>query len=50
MKILQVITLTELGGAQMVLASLANTFCAEHEVVVAAGEGEGYGKLWQILL
>lgn len=35
MKILQVITLTELGGAQMVLASLANTLCAEHEVVVA---------------
>lgn len=47
MKILQVITLSELGGAQTVVANLANMLCEEHEVIVAAGEGDG--KLWDIL-
>ena len=47
MKILQVITLSELGGAQTVVANLANTLCEEHDVVVAAGEGNG--KIWDIL-
>lgn len=47
MKILQVITRSELGGAQMVVAQLANTLCRDHEVIVAAGEGDG--KLWEII-
>lgn len=47
MKILQVITLSELGGAQTVVANLANKLCEEHEVIVAAGEGDG--KIWDIL-
>lgn len=41
MKILQVITLCELGGAQSVVINLANKLCEEHEVIVAAGEGDG---------
>lgn len=47
MRILQVITLSELGGAQTVVANLANRLCEEHDVIVAAGEGDG--KLWEIL-
>ena len=47
MKIMLVITRSELGGAQMVVAQLANTLCHDHEVVVVAGEGDG--KLWDIL-
>lgn len=47
MRILQVITLCELGGAQSVVANLANTLCKEHEVVVVAGEGDG--KMWDLL-
>ena len=47
MRILQVITLSELGGAQSVVANLANTLCKEHEVVVVAGEGDG--KMWDLL-
>lgn len=47
MKILQVITRSELGGAQMVVAQLANTLCRDHTVIVAAGEGDG--KLWEII-
>lgn len=47
MRILQVITLSELGGAQTVVANLANKLCEEHDVIVAAGEGDG--KLWEIL-
>lgn len=41
MRILQVITLCELGGAQSVVVNLANSLCREHEVIVAAGEGDG---------
>lgn len=47
MRILQVITLSELGGAQTVVANLANQLCKSHEVAVVAGEGDG--KLWDIL-
>lgn len=47
MKILQVITLSELGGAQTVVVNLANKLCEEHDVIVAAGEGDG--KIWSIL-
>lgn len=42
MIILQVITCSNLGGAQTVVAILANELQAKgHEVVVAAGEGDG---------
>lgn len=47
MKILQVITLCELGGAQSVVVNLANSLCEQHEVIVAAGEGDG--KMWTLL-
>lgn len=47
MKILQLITLSELGGAQSVVINLSNALCAEHEVIVAAGEGDG--KMWETL-
>lgn len=47
MKILQIITLCELGGAQSVVINLANELCKEHEVIVAAGEGDG--KMWTML-
>ena len=47
MKILQVITLSELGGAQSVVINLANSLCKEHEVIVAAGEGDG--QMWNML-
>lgn len=47
MKILQIITLCELGGAQSVVINLANELCKEHDVIVAAGEGDG--KMWTML-
>lgn len=47
MRILQVITLCELGGAQSVVINLANSLSKEHEVIVAAGEGDG--KMWEAL-
>lgn len=47
MKILQIITLSELGGAQSVVANLSNRLCEENEVIVAAGEGDG--KLYGLL-
>lgn len=40
MKILQIITLSELGGAQSVVINLANDLSRKNEVIVAAGEGE----------
>lgn len=45
MKILQIITLCELGGAQSVVVNLANKLSEKHEVIVAAGEGDG--KMWR---
>lgn len=47
MRILQVITLCELGGAQSVVVNLANSLCKSHEVIVAAGEGDG--KMFDLL-
>ena len=48
MRILQIITLSDLGGAQSVVANLANSLIEiGHEVIVAAGEGDG--KMWSIL-
>lgn len=47
MKILQIITLCELGGAQSVVINLANELSKNHEVIVAAGEGDG--KMWNML-
>lgn len=46
MRILQVITLSELGGAQSVVINLSNTLCQENDVIVAAG---GNGKMWDLL-
>lgn len=47
MKILQIITKTEFGGAQSVLVSLANKLAEQHEVIVAGGEGNG--EMWKML-
>lgn len=47
MKILQLITLCELGGAQTVVVNLANKLSENNEVIVAAGEGDG--KMWGML-
>lgn len=41
MKILHIITKSELGGAQSVLANIVNSICEQHEVMVIAGEGDG---------
>jgi glycosyltransferase involved in cell wall biosynthesis len=47
MKIFQIITLSELGGAQSVLLHLANSLAEEgHEVFVVAG---GEGAMWDAL-
>lgn len=47
MRILQVITLSILGGAQSVVINLANNLCKNHDVIVAAGEGDG--KIFNLL-
>jgi glycosyltransferase involved in cell wall biosynthesis len=47
MKIFQIVTLSEAGGAQSVVVNLANALSLEHEVTVIAGEGDG--KLFQLL-
>lgn len=47
MKILQIITRSDLGGAQSVVLNLANTLSTKHEVIVVAGGGDG--KMWQML-
>lgn len=47
MRILQVITLCELGGAQSVVINLSNSLCNKHEIIVAAGDGNG--KMWGLL-
>jgi glycosyltransferase involved in cell wall biosynthesis len=47
-KIFQVVTLSELGGAQTVVANLSNALVgAGHQVIVIAGEGDG--KLFCLL-
>jgi len=48
MKIFQVITLCELGGAQSVVSNLSNELVARgHEVIIVAGEGDG--KMFDLL-
>lgn len=47
MKILQIITQSELGGAQTVVVQLANNLSKEHEVVLATGQGDG--KMWNMV-
>ena len=47
MRILQVITKCELGGAQTIMANIANSLIEGNEVFVAAGEGDG--KMWSLL-
>ena len=47
MRILQIITLSELGCAQTVVINLSNQLSENHEVIVAAGDGDG--KMWQML-
>jgi glycosyltransferase involved in cell wall biosynthesis len=46
-KIFHIVTLSELGGAQTVVAHLANTLSAGHEVTVFAGDGDN--KLFPLL-
>ncbi len=46
MRILQIITKCELGGAQTVVANLANSLVEGNEVFVASGEGDG--KMWSL--
>lgn len=41
MTILQIITKSELGGAQSVVINLSNRLIEEHKVIVVAGEGDG---------
>lgn len=47
MKILQVITQSELGGAQTVVVQLANNLSKEHDVILVAGQGDG--KMWTMV-
>lgn len=46
MKILHVITRSDLGGAQSVVINLANSMCQDHEIAIAAGED---GPMWSAL-
>jgi glycosyltransferase involved in cell wall biosynthesis len=47
MKIFQIVTLSDLGGAQSVVVNLSNALSKKHEVIVIAGEGDG--KMFQML-
>ncbi len=47
MKILQVITQSELGGAQTVVVQLANKLSESHDVILVAGQGDG--KMWELV-
>jgi glycosyltransferase involved in cell wall biosynthesis len=47
MRIFQIVTLSELGGAQVMVAHLSNALSEHHEVTVFAGQGDG--KLFQLL-
>lgn len=46
MKILHVITRSDLGGAQTVVINLANSMCGDHDITVVAGED---GPMWEAL-
>ena len=41
MKIFQIVTLSDLGGAQAVVVNLSNSLSKQHKVIVIAGEGDG---------
>lgn len=47
MRILQVITRSELGGAQSVVINLSNSLINKNEVIVVAGDKNG--KMWDLL-
>jgi glycosyltransferase involved in cell wall biosynthesis len=47
MTILQLITRSDLGGAQSVVINLSNALSATNDVIVASGDGDG--KLWRLL-
>lgn len=47
MRILIIITRSDLGGAQSVVVNLANFLAKNQNVIVAAGNGDG--KMWQML-
>jgi glycosyltransferase involved in cell wall biosynthesis len=47
MRIFQIVTLSELGGAQVIVAHLSNALSKHHEITVFAGQGDG--KLFQLL-
>lgn len=47
MRILQVITQSELGGAQTVVVQLSNELSEYHEVILVAGQGDG--KMWSMV-
>ena len=47
MNILQVITQSELGGAQTVVVQLANKLSESHDVILVAGQGDG--KMWELV-
>jgi glycosyltransferase involved in cell wall biosynthesis len=47
MRIFQIVTLSELGGAQVIVAHLSNALAEYHELTVFAGQGDG--KLFRLL-
>lgn len=47
MKIMLIITKSELGGAQSVVINIANELCKRHQIIVVAGEGDG--KMWELI-
>ena len=48
MRIMEVVTRSDLGGAQSVVINLSNSLCKYHEVIVVAGT-EGGGQMGQLL-
>ena len=46
---MEVVTRSDLGGAQSVVINLSNSLCKYHEVIVVAGT-EGGGQMGQLLL
>ena len=45
---MEVVTRSDLGGAQSVVINLSNSLCKYHEVIVVAGT-EGGGQMGQLL-
>jgi len=46
MKIIHIITRSDLGGAQAVVINLANGMCIDNQIIVVAGEN---GPMWDLL-